>query len=393
MWQRLEQVAVTPPVAGQDLIAGLGRHAAADVVRVLWPAGIVQAETSDGWRQTFRWRQTAWRQTFRFVEHRRHHRAQSQTLVVSLSVCLEWHVVRVRDRFSWRRRNGLLGRRARLERARRRRVREAECAAVGLAQRPPGTARHQRARRGALSRSPATALGRSSRGRRGVSTRRHARGAAERTLDGRGAERPAAGASGHRRRRRRHIPARASRRRGRGRLRAGRHSRLRECSRARLRVRRSTEAWQLAGVVAHRMDRLRVLERQRRRGSARLVTRSAAARGPRAGRRVAHAGRRCRHSRRASADDRGRYWRGGQSARDTVSPGHQHADSVGRHGHRRSRVRCDARAADARRRDGDPRMARLLGGRAGDAGRMARARLRAGLSGVTLESVPGPLHT
>ena len=46
LWQRLEQVAVTPPVAGQDLIAGLGRHAAADVVRVLWPAGIVQAETT-----------------------------------------------------------------------------------------------------------------------------------------------------------------------------------------------------------------------------------------------------------------------------------------------------------------------------------------------------------
>jgi len=46
LWQRFEPAAVTPPVAGQDLIAGLGRHAAADVVRVLWPAGIVQAETT-----------------------------------------------------------------------------------------------------------------------------------------------------------------------------------------------------------------------------------------------------------------------------------------------------------------------------------------------------------
>ena len=48
MWQRLEQVAATPPVTGQDLIAGLGKHTVADVVRVWWPAGIVQAETSSG---------------------------------------------------------------------------------------------------------------------------------------------------------------------------------------------------------------------------------------------------------------------------------------------------------------------------------------------------------
>lgn len=46
LWQRFERVAVTPAVAAPDLTAGLGAHAGADVVRVLWPAGIVQAETA-----------------------------------------------------------------------------------------------------------------------------------------------------------------------------------------------------------------------------------------------------------------------------------------------------------------------------------------------------------
>ena len=46
--QRFERVAVTPAVAAQDLVAGLGTHVVADVVRVLWPAGILQAETTSG---------------------------------------------------------------------------------------------------------------------------------------------------------------------------------------------------------------------------------------------------------------------------------------------------------------------------------------------------------
>ena len=78
-----------------------------------------------------------------------------------------------------------------------------------------------------------------------------------------------------------------SRRRRRGRLRANRHSRICQRSRADLRVQERRRPGVLAGVVAHGMDRLRVLERQRRRGSARLVARSAASRGARAGRRVA----------------------------------------------------------------------------------------------------------
>jgi hypothetical protein len=42
--QRLETSAVTPPVAPADLVFGLGARTAADAVRVLWPAGILQTE-------------------------------------------------------------------------------------------------------------------------------------------------------------------------------------------------------------------------------------------------------------------------------------------------------------------------------------------------------------
>lgn len=45
LWQRLEVTAVTPAIAPQDPRIGLGGRQRADVVRVLWPAGIVQAET------------------------------------------------------------------------------------------------------------------------------------------------------------------------------------------------------------------------------------------------------------------------------------------------------------------------------------------------------------
>jgi Flp pilus assembly protein TadD len=42
--QRLETSAATPPAAPADLVFGLGTRAAADAVRVLWPAGILQTE-------------------------------------------------------------------------------------------------------------------------------------------------------------------------------------------------------------------------------------------------------------------------------------------------------------------------------------------------------------
>ena len=42
--QRLETSAATPPAAPADLVFGLGARTAADAVRVLWPAGILQTE-------------------------------------------------------------------------------------------------------------------------------------------------------------------------------------------------------------------------------------------------------------------------------------------------------------------------------------------------------------
>lgn len=45
LMQKLEVYAATPAPAPSDLVFGLGKRTAADAVRVLWPAGIIQAET------------------------------------------------------------------------------------------------------------------------------------------------------------------------------------------------------------------------------------------------------------------------------------------------------------------------------------------------------------
>ncbi|HTV00266.1 MAG TPA: FG-GAP-like repeat-containing protein, partial [Luteitalea sp.] len=44
LWQKLETAASSPAVAPADLLFGLGTRTTVDVARVLWPAGIVQAE-------------------------------------------------------------------------------------------------------------------------------------------------------------------------------------------------------------------------------------------------------------------------------------------------------------------------------------------------------------
>ena len=46
--QRIEITAATPALGPADVIFGLGRRSAADVVRVIWPSGTLQAETADG---------------------------------------------------------------------------------------------------------------------------------------------------------------------------------------------------------------------------------------------------------------------------------------------------------------------------------------------------------
>ncbi len=44
LWQKLETSASSPAAAPADIVFGLGTRTAIDVVRVLWPAGVVQAE-------------------------------------------------------------------------------------------------------------------------------------------------------------------------------------------------------------------------------------------------------------------------------------------------------------------------------------------------------------
>jgi len=48
LWQKLEKYSACPAPAPADIVFGLGQRRAPDAVRVLWPAGIVQAETEFG---------------------------------------------------------------------------------------------------------------------------------------------------------------------------------------------------------------------------------------------------------------------------------------------------------------------------------------------------------
>jgi hypothetical protein len=47
LWQKLESSSVTPAIAPADLLFGLGTRTRADVVRVLWPSGVLQAEPQE----------------------------------------------------------------------------------------------------------------------------------------------------------------------------------------------------------------------------------------------------------------------------------------------------------------------------------------------------------
>ena len=153
--QKLETSSAWPAVAPADIVFGLGARAAADVVRVLWPAGIVQAEMPPA----------ADAPAAGVVPHADAgaDRARSQAVVVPVSLHLERRALRVRHRLHGRRRDGLSGtRRACVSHAGSRGVRADPRRSAAAARRPLRAARHQRARGGAVRRSPAAGRGRAS---------------------------------------------------------------------------------------------------------------------------------------------------------------------------------------------------------------------------------------
>jgi FG-GAP-like repeat/Tetratricopeptide repeat/ASPIC and UnbV len=52
LWQKLESSSATPPIAPADLLFGLGSRTKADVIRVLWPSGVLQSEPQEQAQKT-----------------------------------------------------------------------------------------------------------------------------------------------------------------------------------------------------------------------------------------------------------------------------------------------------------------------------------------------------
>ena len=95
--QRLETYAATPAPAPADIVFGLGDRAGADVVRVLWPSGILQAEAAAIAPQAHA--------LDRLVKSRSSIASRRPARSCSRGTA----TLRVRDRLPRRRRDGLLG--------------------------------------------------------------------------------------------------------------------------------------------------------------------------------------------------------------------------------------------------------------------------------------------
>ena len=96
---KIETSSATPAVGPSDVLFGLGPRDRADVVRVLWPAGILQAETDLP--------APAPPSSAAVVSI---DRTGPQAFLLPVSLHLERHAVRVRDRLHGRRRDGGVGR-------------------------------------------------------------------------------------------------------------------------------------------------------------------------------------------------------------------------------------------------------------------------------------------
>ncbi len=141
--QMLESSSSSPAVAPADLIFGLGSRPAADVVRVLWPSGILQAETELQTAKAAAGRRAALTIT------------ELDRKPSSCPYLFTWNgsTLRVRDRFHGRRRDGRLAGAGVLEPPGPGRIRQDPRHSAGASRRPIRDPAHERARGGAVLRS------------------------------------------------------------------------------------------------------------------------------------------------------------------------------------------------------------------------------------------------